>query len=161
MVYTSFLHWRDCYCTSSLFYWNFEPLLLRCNIKVSPAPRKGNNISIVYAYYHTPSPPVAAEIFGKIERCDFITRSHRSVYITTWLISLFRVEPLVTAASALVESVCHAGEQFSISVAVIVLIVFLTPCAVAGVKHLVLSSAGSGGCAYSVGGHFGCHSFAV
>ena len=28
---------------------------------------------------------LAAEIFEKIERCDFITRSHRSGYITTWL----------------------------------------------------------------------------
>ena len=35
-----------------------------------------------------PSPPVAAEIFVKIKRGDFITRSLRSVYITTWLISL-------------------------------------------------------------------------
>ena len=31
------------------------------------------------------TPPLAAEIFRKIERCDFITRSHRSGYITTWL----------------------------------------------------------------------------
>ena len=110
---------------------------------------------------YAPSPPVAAEIFGKIERCDFITRSHRSVYITTWLISLFRVEPLVTALSALFECSSHAGEQFSICVAVIILIVFLASCAVAGVKHLILFSAWSGGCAYSVGSHFCCHNIAV
>lgn len=83
-------------------------------------------------------PPMVAEIFDKIEQSDFITRSLRSVYITTWLISLFRVEPLVTAASALVESACHTGEQFSICVAVIVLIVFIAPCAEDSVKHLVL-----------------------
>lgn len=113
----------------------------------------------IFLTYHTP--PVAAEIFGKIERCDFITRSHRSVYITTWLISLFRVEQLVTASPALFERATYAGEEFSVSVAVIILIVFLAPRAVAGVKHFVLFSAGSGGCAYSVGGHFGCHSSAV
>ena len=99
----------------------------------------------IFLTYHTP--PVAAEIFGKIERCDFITRSHRSVYITTW--------------PALFERATYAGEEFSVSVAVIILIVFLAPRAVAGVKHFVLFSAGSGGCAYSVGGHFGCHSSAV
>lgn len=105
-------------------------------------------------------PPFGGRNFLKIKRGDFITRSLRSVYITTWLISLFRVEPLVTAASALVESVCHTGEQFSICVAVIVLIVFLSPCAVACVKHLELFCAGSGGSAYSVGGEFCCHSSA-
>ena len=52
--------------------------------------------------------------------------------------------------SALFESISHAGEQFPVSVAVIVLIVFLSPCAISGVKHLVLFSAGNGGCAYSV-----------
>ena len=34
------------------------------------------------------TPPVGGRNFYKNERCDFITRSHRSVYITTWLISL-------------------------------------------------------------------------
>lgn len=71
------------------------------------------------------------------------------------------VEPFITVLSALFECSSHAGEQFSVSVAVIVLIVFLSPCAVAGVKHLVLFGAGSGGSAYSVGGHFRCHSNAV
>ena len=45
--------------------------------------------------------------------------------------------------------------------AIIVLIMFLSPCVIAGVKHLVLFSAGSGGGAYSVGGHSRCHSIAV
>lgn len=45
--------------------------------------------------------------------------------------------------------------------AVVILIVLFTPCAIAGVKHLVLFSAGSGGCAYSEGSHFGCHSVVV
>lgn len=45
--------------------------------------------------------------------------------------------------------------------AVIVLIVFPSPCAVAGVKHLVLFGARNGGSAYSVGGHFRCHSIMV
>lgn len=89
------------------------------------------------------------------------SRGRSACYITTWLISLFLVEPFITALSALFECISHAGEQFSVGVAVIVLIVFLAPCAVAGVKHLVLFSAGSGGRAYSVGGHFGCHSVAV
>lgn len=71
------------------------------------------------------------------------------------------VEPFITALSALFECTSHTGEQFPIEVAVIVLIVFLSPCAVAGVKHLVLFSAGSGGCAYSVGGHSRSHSNAV
>ena len=113
--------------------------------------------------YHAIMPPVAAEIFSKKQWRDFLTRSLRSVYITTWQILLFLVlvQPFITALSALFECSSHAGEQFSISVAVIVLIVFLSPCTVAGVKHLVLFSAGSGGCAYSVGGEFRCHSNAV
>ncbi len=51
-------------------------------------------------------------------------------------------------------------KQFPISVAIVVLIEFLSPCAEAGVKHLVLFSAGSGGCTYSVGGHSRCHNIA-
>ena len=45
--------------------------------------------------------------------------------------------------------------------AVIVLIVFFAPCAVACVKHLVLFSTGSCSCAYSVDGHSRSHSNAV
>ena len=70
------------------------------------------------------------------------------------------VEPFITALSALFECISHTGEQFPISVAVIVLVMF-TPWAVGVIEHLVLFGAGSGGCAYSVGGHFGCHSYAV
>ena len=100
--------------------------------------------------------------FQKNQRSDFITRSlHLLHYDLANFISVvdFLVEPFITALSALFESISHAGEQFSVSVAVIELIVFLSPCAVAGVKRLVLFSARSGGCAYSVGGHFGCHTF--
>ena len=43
----------------------------------------------------------------------------------------------------------------------IVVLVMLAPWAVAGVKHLVLFSAGSSGCAYSVGCHSRCHSISV
>ena len=109
-------------------------------------------------------PPVAAEIFSENQWSDFITRSlHLLYYDLANYISVvdFLVQPFITALSALFESISHAGEQFSVSVAVIVLIVFLSPCAVAGVKHLVLFSAGSGGCAYSVGGKFRCHSISV
>ena len=45
--------------------------------------------------------------------------------------------------------------------AIVLLIVFLSPCAIAGVKYLILFRAGSSGCAYSVGGHFRCHSISV
>ena len=62
--------------------------------------------------------------------------------------------------SALAEGVCNAGEQFSVSVSVIVL-VSLAPMAIADVEYIVLFCAGSGGCAYSVGGEFRCHSIAV
>lgn len=90
---------------------------------------------------------------------------HREVaslfYITTWLMLFLLVKPLVTAVSAIAESVCHAGEQFSVSVAVIILTVFLATCAVARVKHLVLFCAGNSSCAYSVGSEFCCHSFSV
>lgn len=58
--------------------------------------------------------------FWQDELSDFITRSLSSVYITTWLISLFPVQPLVTTVSALIECVCHTGEQFSVNVAVII-----------------------------------------
>ena len=98
--------------------------------------------------------------FQQNQRSGFITRSlHLLYYDLANYISVvdFLVQPFITALSALFECSSHAGEQFSVSVAVIVLIVFLSPCAVAGVKHFVLFSAGSGGCAYSVGGHFRCH----
>lgn len=107
-------------------------------------------------------PPVAAEIFSENQWSDFITRPLHLLYYDLANIFLFvdfLVEPFITALSTLFKCISHAGEQFSISVAVIVLIVFLSPCAVAGVKHLVLFSAGSGGCAYSVGGKFRCHIF--
>ncbi len=45
--------------------------------------------------------------------------------------------------------------------AIVLLIVFLSPCAIAGVKYLILFRAGSGGSAYSVGGHSRCHSISV
>ena len=89
------------------------------------------------------------------------SRGRSTCYITTWQMLFLFVEPFITALSALFECTSHTGEQFPIEVAVIVLIVFLSPCAVAGVKHLVLFSAGSGGCAYSVGGHSRSHSNAV
>ena len=71
------------------------------------------------------------------------------------------VESFIMVLSALFEGISHAGGQFSVSVAIVVLAVLLSPCTVAGVKHLVLFSAGSCGCAYSVGGHSRCHSIAV
>ena len=107
-------------------------------------------------------PPVAAEIFSENQWSDFITRPlHLLYYDLANFISVvdFLVEPFIAALSTLFKSISHAGVQFPVSVAVIVLVVFLSPCAVAGVKHLVLFSAGSGGCAYSVGGHSRCHIF--
>lgn len=109
-------------------------------------------------------PPVAAENFSANQWSDFITRSlHLLHYDLANFISVvdFLVEPFITPLSALFKSISHAREQFSVSVAVIVLIEFLSACAVSGVKHLVLFSAGSVGCAYSVGGHFRCHSIVV
>lgn len=109
-------------------------------------------------------PPVAAENFSANQWSDFITRSlHLLHYDLANFISVvdFLVEPFITALSALFESISHTGEQFSVGVAIVVLIVFLSPCAVAGVKNLVLFSAESGGCAYSVGGKSRCHSIVV
>lgn len=86
-------------------------------------------------------PPVAAEIFSANQWSDFITRSlHLLYYDLANYISVvdFFVEPFITALSALFECSAHAGEQFSVGVAIVVLVVFLSPCAVAGVKHLVL-----------------------
>lgn len=103
---------------------------------------------------------LAAEIFSKINGATS-SRSRSACYITTWQILFLFVQPFITALSALFECSSHTGEQFSVCVPIIVLIVFLSPWAVAGVKHLVLFSAGSGGCAYSVGGKFRCHSIAV
>ena len=108
-------------------------------------------------------PPVAAENFSANQWSDFITRSlHLLHYDLANFISVvdFLVEPFIAALSALFECSSHAGEQFSVSVAIVVL-VMLAPWAVSGVKHLVLFSAGSVGCAYSVGGKFRCHSIAV
>ena len=105
-------------------------------------------------------PPVAAEIFSENQWSDFITRPlHLLYYDLANFISVvdFLVEPFIAALSTLFKSISHAGVQFPVSVAVIVLVVFLSPCAVAGVKHLVLFSAGNGGCAYSAGSKFRCH----
>ena len=99
--------------------------------------------------------------FWQNKRRDFLTRFLRSVYITTWQILLFLVEPFITALSALFECSSHAGEQFPIGVAIVVLVELFSSCTISGVEHLVLFSAGSGGCAYSVGGHSRCHSIAV
>ena len=103
-------------------------------------------------------PPVAAEIFSENQWSDFITRSLRLLYYDLAKLFLL-VEPFITALSALFECISHAGEQFPIGMAIIILVMLFSPCAVSGVKHLVLFSAGSGGRAYSVGGHFGCHIF--
>ena len=107
-------------------------------------------------------PPVAAEIFSENQWSDFITRSlHLLYYDLANFISVvdFLVEPFITALSALFECTSHAGEQFPIGVAIVVLAVLFSSCTISGVEHLVLFSAGSGGCAYSVGGHFRCHIF--
>ena len=102
--------------------------------------------------------------FEQNERSDFITRSlHLLHYDLANFISLvdFLIEPFIAALSTLFECTSHTGEQFSIGVTIVILIVFLSPCAVSGVKHLVLFSAGSCGCAYSVGGKFRCHNIVV
>ena len=105
------------------------------------------------------SPPFGGRNFREINGATS-SRGRSAYYITTWQMLFLFVQPLITALSALFECSCHAGEQFPISMAIVVL-VMLAPWAVAGVKHLVLFSAGSGGCAYSIGGHFRCHSIAV
>ena len=109
-------------------------------------------------------PPVAAEIFSENQWSDVITRSLRLLYydLANYISVVdFLVEPFITALSALFERSSHTGEQFSVCVPIIVLIVFLSPCAVAGIKHLVLFCAWSGGCTHSMGGHSRCHSIAV
>ena len=109
-------------------------------------------------------PPVAAEIFSENQWSDVITRSlHLLYYDLANYISVvdFLVEPFIAALPALFECTSHAGEQFPIGMAIVILVILFSPCAVSGVKHLVLFSAGSGGCAYSVGGHSCCHSVVV
>ena len=68
----------------------------------------------------------------------------------------FLIEPLITFSATLCECWSDTREQLSVSVSVIVL-VSLAPMAIADVENLVLFSAGSSGCAYSVGGHSCCH----
>lgn len=100
--------------------------------------------------------------FLQNQRSDFITRSLRLLYYDLAnFISVvdFRIEPFIAALPALFECSSHTGEQFPISVAIVILVMPFSPCAVSGVKHFVLFSAGSSGCAYSVGCHFGCHIF--
>ena len=88
------------------------------------------------------SPPVAAEIFSKINGATS-SRGRSAYYITTWQMLFLFTQPFITALSALFECSSHSdGEQFTIGVAVIVLIVFLLPCAIAGVKHLYCSVPG-------------------
>ena len=75
-------------------------------------------------------PPVAAEIFSANQWSDFITRSlHLLYYDLANCISVvdFLVEPFITALSALFECISHAGEQFPIGVAIVVLVVFFSP----------------------------------
>lgn len=72
----------------------------------------------------------------------------------------FLVEPFITALSALFECSSHTGEQFPVGVAIVVL-VMLTSWTIGVIEHLVLFSAGSCGCAYSVDGHSRCHSIAI
>ena len=72
----------------------------------------------------------------------------------------FLVEPFIAVLSALFEGGSDAGEKFSVGVAIVVL-VMLAPWSVGVIEHLVLFSAGSCGCAYSVGGHSRCHSNVV
>lgn len=105
-------------------------------------------------------PPVAAEIFSENQRSDFITRSLRLLYYDLAKLFLL-VEPFITALSALFECTSHTGEQFPIGVAIVVLVELFSSCTISGVEHLVLFSAGSGGCAYSIGGHSRCHSIEV
>ena len=88
------------------------------------------------------------------------SRGRSTCYITTWQMLFLFVEPFITALSALFECTSHARIQFPVCVAIVVLVVF-APWAVGVIEHLVLFSAGSCGCAYSVGGHSRCHSNAV
>jgi len=102
---------------------------------------------------------LAAEIFSKINGATS-SRSRSACYITTWQILFLFVQPFITALSALFESRSNAGEKFSVSVAIVILIV-LSPWAIGIIKYLVLFSARNSGSTYSVGGHFRCHSIAV
>lgn len=102
---------------------------------------------------------LAAEIFSKINGATS-SRGRSACYITTWQILFLFVQPFITALSALFESRSNAGEKFSVSVAIVIL-VMLTPWTIGVIEHLVLFRAGSGGCAYSVGCHSRCHSIAV
>ena len=52
---------------------------------------------------------LAAEIFEKIERCDFITRSHRSGYITTWLFFQLWVAFLLSHSSRFLRHSVSVG----------------------------------------------------
>ena len=82
-----------------------------------------------------------------------------SIVMSFWVV-VFLVEPFIAALSALFERRGDAGEKFSVRVAIVVL-VMLVPWAVGVIEHLVLFSAGSCGCTYSVGCHSRCYSNAV
>lgn len=99
---------------------------------------------------------LAAEIFSKNHGATS-SRGRSDCYITTWQVLFLFVQPFITALSALFESRGDAGEKLSVGV-VIVVLVMLTPWAVGVIEHLVLFSAGSCGCDYSVVGHSLCHS---
>ena len=74
-------------------------------------------------------PPVAAEIFSANRWSDLVMKSLHSLhYDLANFISVvdFLVEPFITALSALCECSSHAGEQFSVCVPIIILIVFLS-----------------------------------
>ena len=83
--------------------------------------------SAEYLNKHPIMPPLAAEIFGKNQWSDFFTRSlHLLYYDLANYISVvyFLVEPFIAALPALFDCTSHAGEQFPIGMAIVVLAVF-------------------------------------
>lgn len=67
-----------------------------------------NNL-ICASNYHASTPPVAAEIFSKINGATS-SRGRSACNITTWQILFLFVQPFIAALSALFESGGYAGE---------------------------------------------------
>lgn len=104
-------------------------------------------------FRHPPSPPVAAEIFGKLKAMEHHA-SPPSSLIWLWLLVSFG-EPLVSFVTALSEGWSDYRKEFSVLCAVVVHDSRYPATSVNGVEGCVLFLSGLGG-RYSVLGH-SCH----
>lgn len=105
----------------------------------------------------SPTPPVAAEIFGKLKAMGHHA-SPPSSLIWLWLLVSFG-EPLVSFVTALSEGRSHYRKEVSFRCSIIVHYSRHLTSSVGGVEAFVLLLSGLGG-RYSVLGH-SCHSLGV